>query len=746
MKMLRALPLLIVALGFSSTLVAEPELYNERMLQEDYDSIVNQIEQTGYAEIFILIQHESADQKAKEYMKKNNYKWTDKRVSRKQKELRKQVQEKTIKAIERQLSGRYFQISEEVLLPIFMIRIDSVETLEILASMPEIKHMQGRRNDTRLNEVFNQEAVKLIDQPTAAARGYRGTGKIIAVIDSGARLNSIAAGECTAINTPSNTCRIVDAYVCFNRSAEECSRAIFNPWGSKETHADRVLRNALQAAPNTKFIFFDIGVSGDNVDYDISLADEDIFAALTKVKELSETLPIAAVNMSFSDSTKHTSPCRSSKLYDTLLSDLVFSMIMPVAGSGNDGYTNGLPEPACSPWAVSVGAVHAHAEISDNHQGYLDYPCEETSYAGKIPCFSNSAYFLDFLAPGVGLYNTNNCQPEYPYDHFSVGDATGNCYYAGTSFAAPNVAGAIAVLTSAKPGVAHENSTVSGNTYIKALKESGAGIVDDRNGYGFPLIKINAALDRLFSLTGGSDGSEPDFVAPIASSTSISVPSTDSDNDGAYTINWLNTDGADSYWISENTTNDFPSAKRIYMGPNTSKSLSGRGDDSYDYWYWAQACNESYNSNTGVTTKLCSEPTAGKHILVVKRPGVPSSISRSTEYTQSGDYTISWGAADGLTTFYVIYEKLENDPDNRDWHATYAVDGLSKSYFDRPVNTYYHKVQACNKHYPSGIQACSGFTDITSVTVWQMDYEPPGGCAPGTCPKIKFTDPEPISE
>ncbi|MFO0006780.1 MAG: S8 family serine peptidase, partial [bacterium] len=107
--------------------------------------------------------------------------------------------------------------------------------------------------------------------------------------------------------------------------------------------------------------------------------------------------------------------------------------------------------PACSPSAVSVGAVY------DSNMGAIGWSgCSDSSTAAdKVTCFSNSTSFLDLLAPGALI-------------------TAGGHTMGGTSQASPHVAGAMALVAAAFPDATPDE--------IEArLKSTGVNVTDSRN-------------------------------------------------------------------------------------------------------------------------------------------------------------------------------------------------------------------------------------------------------------------------
>ncbi|HMN60988.1 MAG TPA: S8 family serine peptidase, partial [Anaerolinea sp.] len=122
------------------------------------------------------------------------------------------------------------------------------------------------------------------------------------------------------------------------------------------------------------------------------------------------------------------------------LQALVSAGILPVFAAGNGGPGSGTSySPANNPSAFSVGAF-------DNN-GVVWW----MSSRGPSSCANSGAVFPDLSAPGVDIY-TSGLYGTYYLD-------------SGTSFAAPHVAGGLALLLSAFPGLSaadQENALVNG--------------------------------------------------------------------------------------------------------------------------------------------------------------------------------------------------------------------------------------------------------------------------------------------
>ena len=173
------------------------------------------------------------------------------------------------------------------------------------------------------------------------------------------------------------------------------------------------------------------------------------------------TPPLAIVNLSLGVGTfTSVAACDASPIGTAMfpaIARLRNQGVTTVASSGNNGATNALSLPGCLSNVVSVGAT-----TKTNPE--------------QVASFSNSAPFLTLLAPGVGIVSSTT----------GGGFATKS----GTSMAAPHVAGALALLRSARPGYPSD-------AYVTALVNTGTPILDTRNGVIKPRIDVAAALGAL---------------------------------------------------------------------------------------------------------------------------------------------------------------------------------------------------------------------------------------------------------
>jgi len=219
-------------------------------------------------------------------------------------------------------------------------------------------------------------------------------------------------------------------------------------------------------APGAKIVAIRVADETGNIAW-----TSQVISALDSI--LASPVHVDAVNMSFAIGFLSNSACDGDI---PALTDAIARVrargIVVVAASGNDRATKGIRPPACIGGVVSVGAVYHTNLASASLLGCTDKPAE----VDRVTCFSNSAAQLDLLAPGYGVLT--------PFKTGGVSSAS------GTSFSAPHVAGAVAVLRQIDP-------QLTPDAIEQLLESTGRPIVDSRNGVTTPRLDLFAAVMKL---------------------------------------------------------------------------------------------------------------------------------------------------------------------------------------------------------------------------------------------------------
>lgn len=367
------------------------------------------------------------------------------------------------------LNGEHEVLKDYSHLPMTFMRVRTLSGLARLLEQPEVVRVS-------LDEAHRHlltESGPLIKQPDVEALGKVGAGTTVAVLDTGVDYTRSTFGSCAAPNNPgfcSNTnpppappgCKVA----CVRDFAATNDNQL-----DDDGHGTNVSGIVLGIAPDTRIVGLDV-FRADGFAY-----TSDIIAAINWSISNKIAYNIVAINMSLGGD-GYTSSCDASQpSFANAISNARSAGILSAVASGNDNYTNAISSPACVSAAVSVGAVY-DAVIGSGGPitwGQAPNQCTDaTTAADKVTCFSNSASFLTMLAPGALITVS--------------GLPAGWSTMAGTSQAAPHIAGSIAVL---KGSGAFPSDTT--NQTVARMTGTGVPVLDTRNGITKPRIDLLAA-------------------------------------------------------------------------------------------------------------------------------------------------------------------------------------------------------------------------------------------------------------
>lgn len=320
----------------------------------------------------------------------------------------------------------------------------------------------------------------MIGAPTVWPGGHDGSGRTIAILDSGVDRNHPFFG--TIVPAADRACFADDEIIggtgdCPNGQTSQTGANAAQPCGNADCdHGTHVAGIALAddndggvdysgVAPEATLlpvqVFHDIdtgpGAGG------ISAWLSDILAGLNHVYALRSTHDIAAVNLSLGVGL-HGGTCNNvdGGAIRATVANLTAAGIAVVAASGNDGSTTSMGFPACVTDVISVGNVLS----------------TKSSNADNVSASSNASPSLDLLAPGS------------PITSAVPGGST--AVKSGTSMAAPHVAGSIALLRDARgdvPAAAERVRWAHG-----LLDATGVCITDPGNDITYRRIQVDVAV------------------------------------------------------------------------------------------------------------------------------------------------------------------------------------------------------------------------------------------------------------
>lgn len=325
------------------------------------------------------------------------------------------------------------------------MRVPDESALESLLACPEVRAVYENRG----YDMALAQSLPLIEQPQAAAAGADGTGTAIAVLDTGVDY-TVSPFNCTAPGLPAG-CRVAAIF----EAATDDSQLDANG------HGTNVAAIAAGTAGSADLIVSDV-FTGSTAFW------VDVIDAVNWVISNQATFNIVAMNVSIYDgSVRFVSDCPGHALASDFANALAAG-VQPIVSAGNDAhesgvFVDGISPPACVPAAISVGAVY-DANVGDFSWTFSgpDHDCTNaTTNEDQLTCFSQSSPNLSLLAPGTWIH-------------------AGGLTFAGTSQAAPHVAGAWSSISS----LGIENVEA-------ALMYGGDPIVDSRPVGGRTTNRIN---------------------------------------------------------------------------------------------------------------------------------------------------------------------------------------------------------------------------------------------------------------
>ncbi len=522
--------------------------------------------------------------------------------------------------------------------PFMALEADTVQ-LEQLARLPDVTSIEV----DRLSRVSLAESVPIVGGNAAWSAGYDGTGQTIAILDTGVDsahpflLNKVVSEACysTTASQDGATSICPGGVSSSTASGSALPYAGTCPAG-KCDHGLHVA--GIAAGSNSSFsgvakgatlvavqVFsrFDSASSCGGSSPCVMSYTSDQILGLERIYALRNTYKIASVNMSLGGGRYYTqASCDSGNgaikaAIDTLRS----ANIATVIASGNDGYTDSISAPACISSAISVGATW------DSYYA-TGISCSSVDHGGvdKVACFSNSASFLNLLAPGIWITS-------------SV-PGTSYATWAGTSMATPFVAGAWALMK-------QKNASLIVSDGLTALGTTGVAVTDARNGIAKPRIQLDTALASI-----PSNGSPPTIGDAPDQSLTVGVAMTLLNlsgyvTNGHGTVTYLIASGTLPAGLSLNSTTGVISGTPTTAGTTTvtwtATDANGTGSPADSITFTIAAAAVPPTAPTNVTAA-----TAGSGQISVSFSGQSLGTGTLINYTANCGGTTQTGSGSPL--------------------------------------------------------------------------------------------------
>jgi len=286
------------------------------------------------------------------------------------------------------------------------------------------------------------ESVPLINADEVVNNNIDGQGVSVCVVDTG-----IDASH------PAFQGRVVDqkcfcsGNCCPNGQSTDTVATDTHPQ-SHGTHVAGIVGangNKIGVAPGVNIVAVKVCSSGCGL--------FDIFSGLDYCLQRKDDFNIVAISGSIGDNGKYQTQEQCPTFFDSAIDAAYNAGITSVFASGNNGYSNGISYPGCSPNAIGVGAV---------------------TKTDAIASYSNLGPLLEVLAPGSSIVSTQ----------------AGNSYgtLSGTSQATPHVSGAVALIQQ----YAQKSELVLTPDDVKDTL-----VATGKNVGGYPRIDVFAALQNL---------------------------------------------------------------------------------------------------------------------------------------------------------------------------------------------------------------------------------------------------------
>ncbi len=343
----------------------------------------------------------------------------------------------------------------------FSAEIDRSE-IAFLASDPRVRAIEIDGG----GEGGLMESLPLIGMQSVRTQGYDGSGATVAVLDTGIDgahpdfAGRIVAQRCFCDNLDGTGC-------CPNGRAEQSGPGAAEDDHGHGTHVSGIIAgNGVSSpagvAPAARIVAVKV-MDGANSFRSFTQIYRGLEWILTSQPE------VRVINMSLGSYALYSGWCDTTAIalgLSDVIRDLRKRGVLITASTGNQGSKHSLAMPACVNDVLGVGATY------DSAGSFTYFGCSDVmTDAQDVTCFTNSSDAVDLVAPGAPIVASRR--------------GGGFTTFAGTSMAAPHVAGVIALMQQISGGA------IAADTIEEILERTGRSAIDKRNGRIFP--RLNAA-------------------------------------------------------------------------------------------------------------------------------------------------------------------------------------------------------------------------------------------------------------
>lgn len=372
------------------------------------------------------------------------------------------------------------------------------EDIAILATESAVV---GVQEDKPMPLLMN-ESMGIIGSAVANQAGYGGAGMTVAVLDTGVAKNheflsgQVVAEACFSNfwNDGTSLCpRGASTTNAVSNDVDSATPCVAYSGCDHGTHVAGIVAGKVidkgsavirGVAPDAKIIGIQVFTYVPSKNAISSYSADHILAMdwLITHRSTPGWGTLAALNMSIGGSQYATNCDSDNTARKSYIDTLRGLNVATIISSGNDGWGDSISSPACISSAIAVGATTTSSALGYSGVTGVDHvaPFSNAPTTANNGINGNGDRLLDVLAPGFFIYSAVSSS------------STSYDYKAGTSMAAPHVAGAWAIMKQIAP-----NASIA--QILQWLSRTGTSITDTKNSLVLPRINVDDAVTLALS-------------------------------------------------------------------------------------------------------------------------------------------------------------------------------------------------------------------------------------------------------